>query len=389
MTDIYIIGHATRAVKVIDYLLNAKINVHVVCGIEISYFEHALGLNPYFNSHFYHHKRILDAGAIQLNPLAVDAIASLKRYYNTVHCQHDEILRQETEFLLSYNIRLVIADATAIACNAGKKANCKVILLTNFTWDVIYKHMMSYDLQLDNNDILNYINMINKCEKDYCYADLYIQLPCTIDVPCGYNPTNVYHAPLLGREYQTSSNTMKQSLNIPFDTKIILLGFGGHAATWSFLTDTCIPADEVNGNKWLCLVLGATSENMPSSRFISIDFLSYIPDYIAMADVVIGKLGYGFVSECIINRTPLVYIKRSYWPEEQPLETYMLNHSPDIALNMPIEDFEIGNWHSYIHQAIQYKEIIQKYDIDNNVDQPSIKASSALNDIGAKILSCL
>jgi len=59
---------------------------------------------------------------------------------------------------------------------------------------------------------------------------------------------------------------------------------------------------------------------MPSDRFFLMDTDCYVPDLVHAADVVLGKIGYGFVSECISAGTPLVYVPRLHWPEEQYLE---------------------------------------------------------------------
>lgn len=47
---------------------------------------------------------------------------------------------------------------------------------------------------------------------------------------------------------------------------------------------------------------------------------SYVPDLIHCADAVLGKLGYGFVSECVTCGTALIYVPRVDWPEEPYLE---------------------------------------------------------------------
>lgn len=59
---------------------------------------------------------------------------------------------------------------------------------------------------------------------------------------------------------------------------------------------------------------------MPSQRYRALSPTAYVPDLISAADAVLGKLGYGFVSECITAGTALVYVPRVDWPEEQYLE---------------------------------------------------------------------
>ena len=65
---------------------------------------------------------------------------------------------------------------------------------------------------------------------------------------------------------------------------------------------------------------GAKASDMPSSRFTSLSPSAYVPDLIRAADAVLGKLGYGFVSECVTNGTALIYVPRVDWPEERFLE---------------------------------------------------------------------
>ena len=59
---------------------------------------------------------------------------------------------------------------------------------------------------------------------------------------------------------------------------------------------------------------------MPSPRFRALCPDAYVPDLIRLADAVLGKLGYGFVSECLTMGTPLIYVPRHNWPEERYLE---------------------------------------------------------------------
>lgn len=104
--------------------------------------------------------------------------------------------------------------------------------------------------------------------------------------------------------------------------------FGGHKVD-------CFPDD------WVCLVLGSKTEEMPSKKFIAVSFDCYIPDLLIMADCFLGKVGYGFVSECLTANCPLIYISRSHWAEESYLVTLL--DSYNAGLEMPIKLFQSGN----------------------------------------------
>jgi UDP-N-acetylglucosamine:LPS N-acetylglucosamine transferase len=70
----------------------------------------------------------------------------------------------------------------------------------------------------------------------------------------------------------------------------------------------------------MCARIGAKAGDMPSARFHALDPASYVPDQIHAADCVLGKLGYGFVSECVTSGTALIFVPRVDWPEERYLE---------------------------------------------------------------------
>jgi hypothetical protein len=80
----------------------------------------------------------------------------------------------------------------------------------------------------------------------------------------------------------------------------------------------------------------------------------YVPDLILAADVVLGKLGYGFVSECVSGNTALVYVPRVDWPEQRYLEA-LLCDTYDAGVLMPMEDFVSGNWDTFLSRALAKK----------------------------------
>ena len=89
---------------------------------------------------------------------------------------------------------------------------------------------------------------------------------------------------------------------------------------------------------------------MPSARFLSMPFESYVPDLINAADVVLGKVGYGFVSECLVHGTPLIFISRSCWPEEEYLVKLVSEYN--AGFQMSAEDFASGSWGDALDRAV-------------------------------------
>ena len=95
-----------------------------------------------------------------------------------------KLIDNEISFLQRNEIQLVICDATPLACIAGKLANCKVIMLTNLTWDLIYNEML-FEIQQSplNSTVFNdqqyekYKKVVQQTISDYSNADYYLQLP--------------------------------------------------------------------------------------------------------------------------------------------------------------------------------------------------------------------
>jgi L-arabinokinase len=74
-----------------------------------------------------------------------------------------------------------------------------------------------------------------------------------------------------------------------------------------------------------------------------------MPDYMNLADVVLGKIGYGTVTECLMHGTPLIYVPRSSWPEEIHAEEFLTRHNAGVKLSP--DDFYSGHWSDAITSA--------------------------------------
>ena len=67
------------------------------------------------------------------------------------------------------------------------------------------------------------------------------------------------------------------------------------------------------------------------------------------ADCVLGKIGYGTVSEALVHGTPFVYTRRDYFNEEPFLRKLLERNG--LAVEMRRRDFLEGNWKAFISRA--------------------------------------
>ena len=168
---------------------------------------------------------------------------------------------------------------------------------------------------------------------------------------------------------------MRRKYNIPLDAKVVVFGFGGQSFKGHKIHADNLPV----GQDWYCLVLNCGQDaDFISDKFIPLDRDVYVPDILAGADVMLGKIGYGTVSECLSSLVPLIYVPRIGWPEERPLAQLMESYCS--ILEMPRKDFEEGKWASYLQNAVALKEILPAAKIRNE-----LQYDGALDIIQTKI----
>ena len=353
------LGHLTRSLEIINYILcsNSNHKLHIVSAIDQSILINSLSNNyniskDQLETSIMFYKRVLDSGAIQSDALNVSRLDTLNTYYNNIYQNRQTLIDFEIQFLQDSNIDIVLVDATPIAVRAAAATKCKVFILSNFSWDYIYSELLK-DLDIDDNHKEEYAKMIEQVSSDYSCCNLYIQYPGICPVASCIESSKIVEGPLISRRPMKSKIQMRKEYNI-VNKKVLLLGFGGHKFDFSILKGS-LPDDE-----WVCFVLGSAAEEMPSPNFIAVSFDCYVPDLLVLADCCLGKIGYGFVSECLSANCPLIYISRKNWAEEAHL-IKLLCTTYSAGLEMPYEDFISGNWSSYLLKASSCKWELQEY----------------------------
>ena len=312
------LGHATRSLELIVYLIKTDLfNVHVVTLVQEEFFRNGLVSNgisladPSTNeSLFSHHRRSIDTGAVQKDVFTVDPFRTIKSYYDSIHLRRQEIIEFEVAWLKDQGMKLVLVDATPLACYVGKLAGVKTVLLSNFSWDFCFREMhiaVSHnpvDFRVSRDEAMKldiqYKEMIEQCSRDSSACDVYLQYPGETPLPPDFPIDKVISAPLLARgldlqqvrpstratttgthtpsgttEHKATASGVEQIMEplpeidpqanttytphslcvlrtefaIPTGAKVLLLGFGGHSAEWH-LKDEFLPPG------WICLTLG-------------------------------------------------------------------------------------------------------------------------------------
>ncbi|KAE9588968.1 putative L-arabinokinase [Lupinus albus] len=324
-------GHATRVTEVVRHLILAGHDVHVVTGAPDFVFTSEIQ-----SPRLIIRKVLLDCGAVQADALTVDRLASLEKYSETAVKPRASILEIETEWLNSIRADLVVSDVVPVACRAAADAGIRSVCVTNFSWDFIYaEYVMAAGI--------HHRSIVWQIAEDYSHCEFLIRLPGYCPMPAFRDAIDV---PLVVRRLHKSAKEVRKELGIDNGVKLVILNFGGQPSGWK-LKEDYLPEG------WLCLVCGASeSEDLPPN-FKKLAKDAYTPDIIAASDCMLGKIGYGTVSEALAYKCPFVFVRRDYFNEE-PFLRNMLEHY-QCGVEMIRRDLLTGHWRPYLERAISLK----------------------------------
>ncbi|KAL3650983.1 D-arabinose 1-dehydrogenase (NAD(P)(+)) [Castilleja foliolosa] len=324
-------GHATRVVEVSRHLILAGNDVHVVTGAPDYVYTTEIQ-----SPRLFLRKVLLDCGAVQADALTVDRLASLEKYSETAVVPRDTILATEVEWLKSIKADLVVSDVVPVACRAAADAGIRSVCVTNFSWDFIYAE---YVMAAGHH----HRTIVWQIAEDYSHCEFLIRLP-------GYCPMpafrDAFDVPLVVRRLHKSREEVRKELGISEDVKIVILNFGGQPSGWT-LKEEYLP------HGWLCLVCGASESLDLPPNFVKLAKDTYTPDVIAASDCMLGKIGYGTVSEALAFKIPFVFVRRDYFNEEPFLRNMLEFYQAGVE--MIRRDLLTGHWSPYLERAVSLK----------------------------------
>ncbi|KDR78951.1 hypothetical protein GALMADRAFT_244628 [Galerina marginata CBS 339.88] len=170
--------------------------------------------------------------------------------------------------------------------------------------------------------------------------------PCHIWIP-GAPPAT---KPLPTPSFQPSSMVIPTVNTIP-PTPNVVDGFCGLDDE----TPRLLPDES-----WIAVVCGVSKEQwnsqnqdedseLPEGFYVAPRDV-YMPDLTAVGDVLLGKLGYGTVSECVDACTPFVYVSRPLFIEEHGLR--LLLDQEGVGVELSRQSYEAGDWASAVTEAL-------------------------------------
>ena len=280
-------GHASRAIEVINALIDRRPDLHVIirssvapwlvartarAGVELSPVE-------------------ADTGMIQLDSLHLDApgsIASAEAFMSTF----DARIANEVRFLREHRAIVTVSDIPPLGVAAAAVAGLPAIALGNFTWDWIFEH---YDGGAEVADRI---------------GEIYKQVTLALRLPMwgGFETMPaVLDVPFVARRSRRDPLEVRNALGIPRDARVVLSAFGVYGL--DSLDEAAIRATA----GYHVLLPGTIDEHAMYRTGYRYE------DLVRAVDVVATKPGYGIISECLANNTAVLYTSRGDFREYQVL----------------------------------------------------------------------
>ena len=285
-------GHGVRSCDVVRALRAEHPDVAVTMATELptAFLENRVG------APLEHRKVSLDVGMVQLDSIRVDVEATLARV-EELYSRRRELVEREAAFLRQRGVTLVVADVAALPLEAAAGAGIPAVAVGNFAWDWIYEEYVPRDPR--------WAPIVEAFREGYGRADLLLRLPFH-DAMGSFR--RIEDVPLVARPGRARRAEIATRTGARADRSWVLLSF-----TTLALDDRALDAVEgLDGYEFFTVQpLAWRRRNIHPIDRAELPFL----DVVASVDTVVSKPGFGIVSECIVNRKPLVYADRSDFRE--------------------------------------------------------------------------
>ena len=296
------LGHLAQAAPVVSRLMSMVTGIRLT--IRSSLPENLL--RTWINTPFDYVRTDPDRGMIMHDAITVDVEASCA-WYESFHADYEKRLKGEILSLEILRPDLLLSDIPWIGLESAHRLGIPSVALCSLNWSDIYRHYCHRQKTCDE--------IAERILSAYACAHCFLQPEPAMPMP---ELDNTRQIPPIARVGQASRNLL-HSLAETRDTKrFILLSLGGIGM--QFPPET-LPV--LQDTVWIVPDTFETDRNDVIAQ--SSLGMRYI-DLLASVDLVVTKTGYGALVEAVVNRTPVLCIKRPGWPEERGLFDWCKKH---------------------------------------------------------------
>jgi hypothetical protein len=300
-------GHASRQIEIINALglLSPRIRIVVRTAAPPWLFDRTLRVPATIVA------GDCDTGVLQLDSQHLDAGETIRRadrFYATLADRADV----EAHLLEEHDVGFVVSDAPPLACAAAARAGVSSVVVSNFTWDWIYAEYAEHLAEAPR--------LLDRIQHAYGSADSAWRLP----MHGGFDGfRRIIDVPFVARHATQSRDVVRARLGLPMDRLLVLSSFGGYGVKDVDLARLdCVDRYTVIVTHQGDGMNGLHGVHTLSENALYDESLRY-EDLVGAVDVVLTKPGYGIISECLANETPMLYTPRGRFAEYEVLVSEM------------------------------------------------------------------
>lgn len=234
-----------------------------------------------------------------LDAVRIDAAASAATYREQ-HAHWAQRVADEAGQLARLQPDLVFSDVAYLPLAGAAQAGIRSLSMCSLNWADLFAHFFGAEAWAApiHGEILDAYNSAE------CFLRLTPGMPMT--EICRVKAIAPVAA--LGRDCRIP---LREKLACRSDEKVVLIAFGG--------VDKQVPVEQWPrslGVRWLVPESwGVDQGNVSSFEALGLSF----PDLLSSVDAVLTKPGYGTFTEAACNGTPVLYLRRDDWPEQDCL----------------------------------------------------------------------
>jgi L-arabinokinase len=260
---------------------------------------------------------------VERDTLTVDPRASIERLAGVL-ARKAEIVAAEAAFLRGCGTALVVADIPFLAGDAAEAAGVDAVAVGNFTWDWIYEAYQTPGTGA----------VVEAVRASYRKMRVLYQLPLGHEVR---SFREVVPVPLLAERARGDRATTLARLGVDAGDRrprVLVAMRGG--------VDAGALRRAAAGSSDVVFFAGQSVPDAPANlRTLAGDGPDFT-DVLAACDIVVAKVGYGIVSDCIANGVALLHPPRTGFRED---EISVLEGPNYLRMrSVSREDFAAGDW---------------------------------------------
>ncbi|EXI75830.1 MAG TPA: hypothetical protein PK440_09180 [Candidatus Accumulibacter phosphatis] len=264
-------------------------------------------LDERLNCAFSHLEARSDFGYVMLDAMRVDLPATALAYRRQ-HADWARTVDEEASFLVALQPTLVLSDVAYLPLAGAARAGIPSVALCSLNWAELFAHFFAaadWAPQIHQQMLAAYNG-----------AEFFLRLTPGMPMADLRRRRCIGPVAALGVDRRQA---LRQQLDCPADERLVLIAFGG--------IDTRLPVADwppLAGIRWLVpqawRLRQANTTDFEPLGLPMIDLLRSV-------DAVIAKPGYGTFAEAACNATPLLYVRRQEWPEQDCLIEWLHAHA--------------------------------------------------------------